>query len=336
MMAKRSARLAGLTMLVFIAVIAMRDTVVLAQTQQQPAAAPPTPAPGDTWTIRYSNGIRGTRKFLREESGILIFEVTQSWKDGSVSHGLLHLTRDLSIVRMLGADGTEHRRFDPHSLGLQFPLEVGKEWEERCQRFDGGKLAGTFVGTYKVVGVEEIVAPAGRFQAFRVEGETYEPQAPARRWRFTHWYAADVRTEVKFQATEPDGSAVQYELVEFRPADSIRTPVPWRGLETFVGVWEGHWKETILAIRLTVERVDGDAASVIYWRGASRYPAFQPPSEQRIEGRFLDEKTLRLEVWDEARERWAEATFTLNRDGTLTGKWSGGEAVLTATLKREP
>ena len=137
-MTKRSAQLAILTTLMLFAAIATAGTIAAAQTQDQSIAANPSFAPGDTWTFRYSNGIRGLRKFLKEEAGVLVFEVAQTWQDGSTDRGFLHLTRDLSIVRMLGVDGTEHQRFDPHSLGLQFPLEVGREWEERCQRFDRG------------------------------------------------------------------------------------------------------------------------------------------------------------------------------------------------------
>lgn len=224
-----------LAAMVFVAAIAMPDAIAAAQTRGPIIADSPTLVPGDTWAVRYSGGARGKRKFLKEEAGVLVFEVSQTWKDGGISQGLLHLTRDLSIVRMLDADGTEQRRFDPHSLGLQFPLAVGKEWEERCQRFDGGKLVGTFVGTFKVVGIEMVVGPGGTFQTFRVEGQAYEVQAPTRLWRFTHWYAPEVRMEVKLQAVEPGGSGMQLELVGFRPAEHTPPPAPFSGHGTGQG-----------------------------------------------------------------------------------------------------
>jgi hypothetical protein len=335
MPSKQMSRSIALAALVIVATLMLGEAITTAQALGLIAADAPTLVPGDTWTIRYSNGVRGMRKFLREDAGILIFEVAHTSQDGNSAQGLLHLTRDLSIVRMLGVDGTEQRRFDPHSAGLQFPLAVGKEWEERCQRFDEGGLVGTFTGTYKVVGVEEAGAPAGRFQTFRVEGQTYELRDPTRRWRFTHWYAPAVRMEVRFRAVEPDGSSVQYELVEFRPAGTPRPSASFQGLGAFLGIWEGHWRETLLATKLTVENIEGDTASVIYWRGASPYPVFQRPSQQRGEGRFLDEKTLRLAVWDVAGNRWADVTYTLNSDGTLTGQWSSGGYVQHATLQKQ-
>ena len=166
----------------------------------------------------------------------------------------------------------------------------------------------------------------------------YEVRAPTNRWRFVHWYAPEVRTEVKLQATEPDGSATEVELVEFRPAGQVPFPsrVAKEVAEAFLGVWEGHWRETLLAMRLTVERIEGDAVTAVYWRGAYMFPGLQRPSQQRVEGRFLDARTVRFEVWDDANKRWGEATYTLNRDGTLAARWSSGSVVATGMLKKEP
>lgn len=75
---------------------------------------------------------------------------------------------------------------------------------------------------------------------------------------------------------------------------------------------------------------------MIYWRGVSRYPAFQRPSQQRTEGRFLDEKTLKLEVWDDAGQRWAEVTYPTHSDGRLAGQWSSGGEVQHGTLQKQP
>lgn len=324
-----------LAAMVFVAAITMAEAIATAQPSGPIVADAPTLVPGDTWTIRYSDGARGMRKFLKEDAGVLVFEASHTWKDGETSQGLLHLTRDLATVRMLAPDGAELRRFEPHSFGLRFPLEVGKEWQDRSQRFDEGKLVGTFAGTYKVVRIEEVVVPAGTFQSFRVEGQTYELRAPTRLWRFTHWYAPEVRIEVKLRAVEPDGRGMEFELVEFRPAGYTRPPAPFSAPEAFLGVWEGHWRETILATKLTVEKIEGDTASVIYWRGAYLFSGLQRPGQQRVEGKFLDEKTLKLDVWDDAGQRWAEVTYTLNSDGTLTGKWSSEGGVANATLKKE-
>ena len=324
-----------LVALAFVAAMTMVEATATAGAEGLIVADSPILMPGDAWTVRYSDGARGTRNFLKEEAGILVFEVAQTWRDGGTSQGFLYLTQDLAIVRMLDAGGAEIRRFDPHSLGLQFPLAVGKQWSGTCRRFDQGRLVGTYAGAYKVAGVETVTTPAGTFQTFRVEGQTHELRAPTRLWHFTHWYAPEVRMEVRLRAEEPDGSVTEFELVEFRPAGHTRSPAPFSASKAFLGVWEGYWREIILATKLTVEKIEGDTASVIYWRGAYRFPGLARPSQQRVVGKFTDEKTLRLEVWDDAAERWAEATYTLETDGTLTARWSSAGFALSATLRKE-
>jgi len=323
---------------VFVATLVLASAGASALAQAPSAADRPTLVPGDTWTVRYSDGTRATKKFLREDAGVLVFEVSQTSQSGSASRGLLHLTRDLSTVRMLDAGGTEIQRFEPHSLGLQFPLTAGKEWQGTSRRFDEGRDAGTFIGAYKVTGIETVTVPAGTFRAFRVEGQTYEIQASTKQWRFVHWYAPEVRMEVKLQATKPDGRVTDIELVEFRPAGQTSLParVAKEMSKAFLGVWEGHWKETLLAMRLTVERIEGDTVTAVYWRGAYMFPGLQRPSQQRVEGKLLDAKTVRFEVWDDASQRWAEATYTLNSDGTLAARWSSGSIVVTGVLEKEP
>jgi len=300
------------------------------------AAGRPAFAPGDTWTIRFSDGTRAKRKFLKEEHGTLVFEVTQTSPGGDASPGFLYLNRDLATLKMLDPGGVELRRFEPHSLGLQFPLAVGREWQGECRRFDEGKDAGTYAGAYKVVRRETVTVPAGTFQAFRVEGQTYETQAPGKRWRFVHWYSTEARIEVKLQAMTPDGIPTEFELSEYVPAGRAPTSPPGPYSQAFLGTWEGHWKEMILATRLTVERVEDGIVTAVYWRGAYIFPGLQKPSRQRIEGRFLDQKTLGFEVWDDANSRWAEATYTLSADGTLTAVWKSGDITATARLEKEP
>ncbi|HSR12499.1 MAG TPA: hypothetical protein VLS90_13750 [Thermodesulfobacteriota bacterium] len=140
--------------------------------------------------------------------------------NGDISQGFLYLNRDLATVKTLDSDGKELQRFEPCSLGLQFPLFAGKKWQGRSRRFDEGKDAGTFAGTYRVVKVESVAVAAGTFRSFRVEGETYDLKAPDTRWRFVRWYAPQARAEVKVQAMTPGANPVEFEVTEFSPAQS--------------------------------------------------------------------------------------------------------------------
>ncbi len=65
----------------------------------------------------------------------------------------------------------------------------------------------------------------------------------------------------------------------------------------------------------------------------SGIPAAQPAA---CRGKVPRGEHLRLGVWDMAGNRWADPTYTLHSDGTLTGRWSSGDEVQHATLKKQP
>jgi hypothetical protein len=91
-----------------------------------------------------------------------------------------------------------------------------------------------------------------------------------------------------------------------------------------------------LATTLTVERIEGGTAFVTYWRGAYMFPGLQRPRRQRAEGRFLDGRTLRVEIWDDAAGRWADVTYRLQDDGTLAARWQSGDVSASAILHKQP
>jgi hypothetical protein len=171
-----------------------------------------------------------------------------------------------------------------------------------------------------------------------VEGQSYEVQTPATQWHFVLWYAPEARMDVKLLAMQPDLSVTEFEVVEFRPGGRLSPPPPGvrQISEAFLGVWEGHWKETLLAMRLTVEQIEGANVTAVYWHGADTSPGLQPPGQQRVEGKFLDAKTVRFAVWDDANQRWAEAIYTLNNDETLIGTWRSGSLAATGVLQKKP
>jgi hypothetical protein len=45
---------------------------------------------------------------------------------------------------------------------------------------------------------------------------------------------------------------------------------------------------------------------------------------------------LRVEIWDDAVQRWAEAIYRLQSDGTLAAQWRSGDVKASATLHKEP
>lgn len=89
---------------------------------------------------------------------------------------------------------------------LRFPLKVGDTWE---YSWDWRNATGTFLETlslkYKVVGVEDVVVPAGKFRAYKLTGNgfvkdksTITPLGGDTRHEETYWYAPEVKRIIKY------------------------------------------------------------------------------------------------------------------------------------------
>jgi hypothetical protein len=79
-----------------------------------------------------------------------------------------------------------------------WPLEVGKKWvsEETWTRSDGVK--GSTKQDAEVVGYEEVITPAGKYMAFKIEYKGfYESSRGRGKQNDTYWYAPDVFADVK-------------------------------------------------------------------------------------------------------------------------------------------
>ena len=92
--------------------------------------------------------------------------------------------------------------------------------------------------------------------------------------------------------------------------------------EAFLGTWEGRWSldRGYRDATLTVERVEGNTAQVIYAVGWYRR---RPPFEYKGSAEFKDENTLKVDL----SAYGAEAIFTLRADGKLDASWEAPGSV---------
>lgn len=115
--------------------------------------------------------------------------------------------------------------FTPHLGHFKFPLEVGASygaaWEGLVK---GSRWNAKYETTFKVMGWEEIIVPAGKFRALKLEGTgTFRrlDQMGGGWWRYRYWYVPEVKRWVKSTweqgpgPTSLDINSVD-ELVEFR------------------------------------------------------------------------------------------------------------------------
>lgn len=97
------------------------------------------------------------------------------------------ISRDLNVYAR-GGPGNPQQEV----RWLQWPLEPGQSW--RCERPTPG---GTQTWETKVKGWEEVVVPAGKFRAIRVDIDLVANPNPLVTRQVTLWYSPEVKAFVK-------------------------------------------------------------------------------------------------------------------------------------------
>jgi hypothetical protein len=180
------------------------------------AAYPPI---GAKWAVRITE--RRLLQSSTEDRGITAAAVAF---DGQRGYGLvsarLTCVLDPSTFNPIGTlvDGNVAITERPYAALFSWPLWVGKTWRATCYRADrvyGGAWPAAQSDT-RVAAFENVVVPAGRFDAFRIEfvggiGSDAQstPQAPGLPGfgtRETHWYAPGPKLIVKSEITRASTS----------------------------------------------------------------------------------------------------------------------------------
>jgi len=170
-------------------------------------------------------------------------------------------------------------------VDYQFPLRVGASWSYAspvgARTVDGRSYDNH--GNMKVVAYESITVPAGTFQCFRIEGESYWAAAIdatlpdymfTEKWRITNWYCPEVRFIGKSHTERYSGGnfrkgayrTLDHELVGHRrgpatPASSSlkdelsAAEAPQQS--PFDGVWEGEQGIWRIKGRVSGQSIEG-------------------------------------------------------------------------------
>jgi hypothetical protein len=173
-------------------------------------------APVPEWKAGYqwqylftAPGIKGIvlNRVSREE----VFEKTPSYVLAIGSNEYPHTKNNLSVLATVSGGKTLSKN-DPPSTPLLWPLEAGKQWQNKFVAENGEPRRSQKIDTEAVVAaVEEVRVPAGTFAAFRVE--TYETQSGE---LFSEqWYAPEVRWFVKSKIYREEGS-IEQQLLNFK------------------------------------------------------------------------------------------------------------------------
>lgn len=162
---------------------------------------------GETWSFR-STDARDPSVSRTEEFKVLTksadgYDVARkSSRDGE---SVQRITPAFTAVTQVGDTPARERKF------IDWPLTLGKTWTfdyfEPSRRYPGKIYHYTL--TAKVVGREEVVVPAGKFEAFKIEydGRFTQSDGPGyAKVTQTSWWAPAVGRSVKTRYAETDFS----------------------------------------------------------------------------------------------------------------------------------
>ena len=172
-----------------------------------PATAPPVWRLGDRWVFEWRAGNNtGTKTVTVLEThdvgGVSYYVV----RIGDVEH---YYTAELHWAFAVRDSKVEARTVPPKPW-FAWPLEVGRRWQHRASFEDqGGRVVD--LDTFRVVGVEPVEVPAGRFQALKIvrEGQGAETDE--------YWYVSEVRWYVRWVGRRA-GFAFEERLERYDPA----------------------------------------------------------------------------------------------------------------------
>lgn len=174
------------------------DQIAVVADCGEPIAAPKYQV-GDEWTWRDERGHEKTHKVIQVEG-----EITQiMWTNGDVAH----YDKDRVIRKVVKRKGeilVKQGTGGYRTIGqkeFDFPLQVGREWEFS---YSGRPAQGSYgLQTYymhhKILACEEVVTPAGKFPALKIEVKHSSPELFAGSGVYYLWYAPMVKNSVKQQ-----------------------------------------------------------------------------------------------------------------------------------------
>jgi len=168
--------------------------------------AAPVPKPdvkvGDSWNNRVSIYQSNTPIVFEVKSRVSfvgpgVIVAVESGGDGKESDSQYDSEWGISSLGYMGMV------FEPLVRFYKFPLQVGAEYPFvnglAAQR--GSAARSRIEGTAKVLGWEDVVVPAGKFRALKVEAKAsiHRLDTNSRGWqRYLVWYVPEVKQAVKF------------------------------------------------------------------------------------------------------------------------------------------
>jgi uncharacterized caspase-like protein len=210
--------------IVFLALWSVLSAGPVLQAQQ--AALPgestvdfPHMAVGDQWVLMTHRGLRSHSVIEVKPDGSFVVEVKN--KEGmALWHR--HYDRGYRILKTdLMAPAEKAKWEAPWEKTLNFPLFIGKKWQDEYKAMGADEVPRHYRNSYEVQKIETVTTPAGTFNAFKIHRSFLATGIQKNQDQY-YWYAPDAKVVVKLwhvgDFRTKDGREIKNELLSYQLA----------------------------------------------------------------------------------------------------------------------
>jgi len=173
---------------------------------------------GEQWVLKTHRGLRTYKVIDVKSDGSFTFEVKNE-------EGLVLWNRHYdSNYQILGTDfitlGEKSKPGAPWERALNFPLFIGKKWQNETKGEGAGDITRTFTNMWKVEKIEMVETPVGTFSAFRIH-RSFRATGMKQDRDQIFWYSPEMKIVIKMLHAGGHGvkeSFIQNDLVSYQPA----------------------------------------------------------------------------------------------------------------------
>jgi len=185
---------------VFLVFWSLLSTGLPLHAQQQPALHAessvefPQMAVGDQWVLTTHRGLRSHSVIEVKPDGSFVVEVKNKEGD-ALWHR--HYDRGYRILKTdLLAPAEKAKSEAPWERVLNFPLFVGKKWQDEYKGMGADEVPRHYQNSYEVQKIETVTTPAGTFSAFKIH-RNFSATGLQKNQDQYYWYAPDAKVVVK-------------------------------------------------------------------------------------------------------------------------------------------
>jgi len=185
----------------------------------EPAANSPQMTAGDQWVLNTTGGLRFHSVIDVKSNGAFVVEVKN--KEGVILWHRYH-DKDYRVLKTNYLTPVEKAKLEaPWEKVLNFPLFIGKKWEDEYRGTGADDTPRIYRNSYEVEKIEMVDTPVGTFSAFKIH-RNFSATGIKKNQDQYYWYAPEVKIVIKLRHVgefrTKEGYEIQNELLSYQPA----------------------------------------------------------------------------------------------------------------------